>query len=119
MDTFPLWITVVSTLGGVLITAVASLVATYISKRSEERKHFQNLVVQIAISNWQEAAKHSNAMPPVPHYVVYAALMARLIDDPCLTPEKAKQSADRASRILDALTDNALAASRKDEPGQR
>lgn len=106
MEITPVIITAVSTLGGVLITAIASLIAAYINKKSEERRHLQGLVMSTAITAWQEAATHTAVMPPVMHHVIYTAMMARLMNESHITSEIASRYATEASRVLDVLVEN-------------
>jgi len=113
MDITPLIVTAASTLTGVLITAFASLMAAYISKKSDERKHMQSLIVQTALAGWQETAKYATRITPVTHYVIHTAMLARLLNEKNLTPELVRACADEASQVLAALEENAIAASKR------
>ncbi len=55
MDISPGLLAVLGTLVGVAIGSGSTLVATLISKRSEERKHLRELVMNAAIVQWKTA----------------------------------------------------------------
>lgn len=70
---------VAGTLGGVLITAIASVVTTFINKRSEERKHLATLTTNAAIEHWNrlhEGRKGEDILP-LDIYLVHMAKLAQ------------------------------------------
>ena len=84
---------------GALIGTVGTLVATWISKRSEERRHSHEQVMRAAVEYWiknhEMALKHAGgktiAIIPLESYVVHIAAMTALLNEKKLTPERAAQ----------------------------
>ena len=56
-------IVALSTLGGALVASVASILTTWINKRSEERKQLQMIAVNAAIENWKTQIEALLALP--------------------------------------------------------
>jgi hypothetical protein len=50
-------VAVIGTIAGVSIGALSTLIITLINKRSEERKHYRELVVNAAIEHWKHSTE--------------------------------------------------------------
>lgn len=105
-------LTLIGTLGGVLIGAVTTVATTYIAKRSEDRKHLQQIAMQTAVESWRATIESGSYkyVPPLSHYLINATLICKLIDEKRLTPERVAQRAEEVSGILRTLEANAFAA---------
>ncbi|GEM_PF-3198398 len=83
-------VAIVGGLSGALTTGVLTLISQWITKRSEERKHFLDLCFKTAITNWErdiEIAKiKSNAgsgriaISPLDLYIIQMMSLAKLHD---------------------------------------
>lgn len=108
-------LTLIGTLGGVLIGAVATTVTTYITKRSEERRHLQQLAMQAAIESWKGVLQHDRAgrVAPLSHFILHTVLTTQLVAEKRLTPEIVRKRHDEISAMLATLEQNAEAARRR------
>ncbi len=85
MDISPGLLAVLGTLVGVAIGSGSTLVATLISKRSEERKHLRELVMNAAIVQWKTAIEVGKAsgmggkIDPLSLYIVHMLKISDLI----------------------------------------
>gem|GEM_PF-3992995 len=108
-------LTLIGTLGGVLIGAIATTVTTYITKRSEERRHFQQLAMQAAIESWKGVIQHDRAgrVAPLSHFILHTVLTSQLLSQKGLTPEIVRKRHDEISAMLATLEENADASRRR------
>jgi hypothetical protein len=58
MDSHPALLVLIGTLGAVVITGFLNLAITLIAKRSEERKHYRELVIKFGLEHWKQRAEH-------------------------------------------------------------
>ena len=85
MDISPGLLAVLGTLVGVAIGSGSTLAATLISKRSDERKHLRELVMNAAIVNWKTAIEVGQAsgkggkILPLSLYIVHMLKISDLI----------------------------------------
>lgn len=105
-------LTLIGTLGGVLIGAVTTIATSYIGKRSEDRKHLQQIAMQTAVESWRATIESGSYkyVAPLSHYLINATLICKLMDEERLTPERVAQRVEEVSQILRTLEANALAA---------
>ena len=90
----PLWLPVIGTLGATLITGVIAFSINLVNKRSEERKHKQQLIIQAAIANWNRAydiaKEHQKAgnravISPLDIYLIHQMKLTEALTDSKLT----------------------------------
>ena len=68
--------TLIGTLGGAFIGAVAAVSTTFLTRRSEERKHIKGLLVTAAVESWKAEVdanirvKGAFVGAPVEHYIL-------------------------------------------------
>ena len=86
----PLWLPVIGTLGATLITGVIAFSINLVNKRSEERKHKQQLIIQAAIANWNRAydiaKEHQKAgnravISPLDIYLIHQMKLTEALTD--------------------------------------
>jgi hypothetical protein len=81
-------------LASAFIGAFSALGITYLTKRSEERKHFRELIVNAAIKNWEKdydrigASKSGGYLDPLPDYVFYFSKAIEIFMDEKITSDK-------------------------------
>jgi len=75
------------------IGAVSALGVTYLSKRSEERKHFRELIVNASLKNWEKDHDYlrqtvqGGYIDPLTDYILHTSKAVELILDEKTTPE--------------------------------
>lgn len=50
-------VTLIGTIAGVLVGSISTMIITLINKRSEERRHYRELVVNAAIEHWKQTVE--------------------------------------------------------------
>jgi len=105
MDLNATKIAVLGTLGGAAIAGICTVAVAFINKRSDERKHFRELVIKTASDNWKYVAENSNSkvMPPLHTYIVNTVQMCDLALSKKLSPEEVKQKLKESSKIMDIM----------------
>jgi hypothetical protein len=96
-----------ASIAGFFSTVTAIVVIIY-TKRSEERRHFRELIVRTAIENWKladEAARQARADRwPLDVYIIHMLKFSEIITKKNLTPEELS----RHNNELRALVDRAM-----------
>lgn len=108
MDLDATKIAVLGTLGGAVIAGICTVTVAFINKRSEERKHFRELVIKTASDNWKYVAENSTStvMPPLHTYIVNTVQMCDLALSKNLSPEEVKQKLKASSKIMDIMIEH-------------
>lgn len=108
MDLDATQIAVLGTLGGAIIAGICTVAVAFINKRSEEKKHFRELVIKTASENWKYVAEKSTAtiMPPLHTYIVNTVQMCDLAMTKRLSPETVKQKLKESSEIMDIMLEH-------------
>lgn len=78
---------VVGTLGGAIIGSLSTVFITFITKKSEERKHFKGLVINTAFESWKSNVELSKIQSknrdvnilPLDTYIVHMLKVSELI----------------------------------------
>jgi lipase chaperone LimK len=107
---------VVASLGGAVVGALPGLVSSFLTKRSDERKQFKELVVKAAIESWKTHAAHAGtrAMLPLEHYIIYTAKMCEFaLADKKVTAESMRTHLQEVSALMEVLVQHAKAPGRK------
>ncbi|MHB1084434.1 MAG: hypothetical protein ACYCZA_06305 [Thiobacillus sp.] len=101
-------------LGGAALGAFPGLIATFINRRAEDKKHFNELVVKAATENWKFVAEHSQsrAILPLEHYIIHTAKMCEfaLSGDP-VTPETTEKRLKEIDAVMTVLANHAFSVS--------
>ena len=88
------WLPIIGSLGATLITGLIAIGVTWINKRSEERKHKQQLIIQAAIANWNrdydiakehQKAGHTVRLTPLDIYLIHHMKLVEVLMDPKIT----------------------------------
>ena len=103
---------VVGTIGGAIIGALPSVVSSILNRKTDEKKHFNELVVKAATENWKFVAEHSKAVMPLEHYIIHTAKMCEfaLSGEP-LTPEATEKRLKEIDAVMAVLANHAISAS--------
>lgn len=102
----------IGTLGGALIGALSTLGVTWLNKRSEERKHYRELIINLAVENYKEAGAMARAVLekrpetsqihyPFDDFIIHMVQLGELIIDKKLNPNEVKEILAK----MDALTE--------------
>lgn len=84
----PAFIGAASVIVGGVIGAGASLLTTWLRQRSDERRHYRELLVSLALESWKQSIgflqplQKSGAtvdFPPIDGYLIHSAMLADLI----------------------------------------
>ena len=106
----------VAGLGGAAIGALPNLISTFINRRAEDKKNFNELVVKAATENWKFVAEHSQsrAVLPLEHYIIHTAKMCEfaLSGEP-VTPETTEKRLNEIDAVMTVLTNHAFSISTK------
>jgi len=92
-----------------LVGATSAILVTWISKKSEERKHRREIIVNAAIQNWKQVAdlllvnKSSFQMPPLDSFLFHMAATADIVFSKDLSPEKVVKELNKVDALLDAV----------------
>lgn len=100
-------ISATSVLIGALIGAISTLIVTWMNKRTEERKHYRELLINAAIENYKEVQLMtrtiiekrptiSHVVYPMDTYIIHMSKLAELVIDK-------KLKAGELSKILGEL----------------
>lgn len=111
----PTEIAVFGTLGGAFIGGLFTAIAAFINKRSEEKRHFRELVVKTAAEHWKNVAEMSTTtkMPPLTDYIVHTVKMCDLALNNELTSKNVKPKLEEISALMDVLYEHAKSNSAK------
>ena len=108
-------LTVIGTLGGAFVGALSSTIISMVNKRSDEKRHFRELVVKTASEHWRHVAEISTAktMPPLTDYIVHIVKMCDLALNDKLTADNVKPKLQEISALMDILYEHAKNVSKK------
>jgi hypothetical protein len=107
----PELLVLVGTLGASALAVVATLAATWITKRSEERKHLRELVMQAAIENWKrqmeiyKETKRAMRLVPLDVYIIQMLKLSDVLMSKDLTPENVIDRLRETDQLTDAVSD--------------
>lgn len=112
-------IAVIGTLGGAFIAGFFATIVSFINKRSEERRHFRELVVKTASDHWAHVASISTAtkMPPLSTYIINTVQICDLALNKKLTAKNIKPKLEEMSSLMDVMLSHS-AAIREKRPRQ-
>ncbi len=113
METTSFWTNIptgIWVLGGALIGSLGTLLATYVSKRSEERKHLNLLVMNAAIENWKKGcdivlSTGKGEIAPLDAYIIHMMKLSQLFFDISLDEKAAIDKLNQLSKYSDHIRD--------------
>lgn len=125
-STVPAWVAVASALAGGGIVGAFNFITNLINKRSEERRHFQELMFNAAIENWKQSctfALNSGGpanVAPLDSYIVHMIKLAEVLTSTPLNKDnirgKLKEISDvayEAEQFAREFTDKKNSAAKK------
>lgn len=99
-------------LGGAAIGALPSLITSLVSKRAEDKRHFNELIFNAAIESWKLTAVHSRSIMPLEHYIIHAAKMCEFaFSGKPVTPETTSQQLKEIEAVMKVLNEHAKSIS--------
>src|SRR5438132_1819915 len=86
------WV-VIGTISGALIGSLSAVVNSYFTSRSEERKHFREVIVKTALEEWKHISQISSSQVifPLANYIIYTAKICELALDEKVTPKNIRE----------------------------
>lgn len=110
MNLSPAELAVLGTIGGTIAGGIFTAIAAFIAKRSEERKHFRELIVKTAFENWKHVSQISAVpfMPPLTDYIVHMVLMCDLVLNKKIDSKNIQSKLDEIKAIGDILNKHAI-----------
>lgn len=109
---------VIAGLGGAAIGALPSLISTFINRRAEDKKNFNELVVKAAIENWKFIAENSQSRSilPMEHYIIHTAKMCEFaLSGKPITPKTTEARLKEIDEVMVVLRNHAFSVSSKKE----
>ena len=114
LNSFTQWIPIMGALGGALITGLTAFGMNLVNKRSEERKHKIQVMVQAAVENWKISYDHAKIqqkngykteVQPLDVFLIHQIKLTEALTDSELTinnlPKKLQYVKDFTSVALD------------------
>jgi|SRR5215216_58168 len=101
----------ISALSSATIGAAAALLGNWISKRSEERKHFRQLIITAAVESWKQSCENLKltrggiTIYPVDDHIIHMMKFAELI----LDQEVNESNIEQKLKELNAITSKTVA----------
>ena len=107
-------ISAVSALVGGVVGAAVTLLATWLRNRSEERKHFRELLLSAALENWKEQVSIEKLklekrptldvyFPSLDMYLFYMVKLAPALLDKDIKPSDVEKLLDEANEISEKV----------------
>lgn len=114
MNLSPAELAVFGTLGGTLIGALSATAIAFINKKSEEKKHFRELVVKTATEYWKHVSVNSASpiMPPLTDYIVHMVKMCELALDKDINANNVKPKLAEIAALVSVLQQHSLEISK-------
>lgn len=111
METASFWTNIptgIWVLGGALVGSMGTLIVTVISNRSEERKHFNQLVMNAAIENWKKGcdmavASGKGTVFPLDAYIIHMMKLSELFLNKSLNRDEALTKLKELSQYTDQV----------------
>lgn len=109
-------ILLIGTLGSGIIAASAALLGNWMNKRSEERKHYRQLIINAAVENWKHVAQSlldhgvRGSFLPLDDYILHMMKFTELMIDQKLDESNLEQKLNE----IRAFTDRVVAYRRKE-----
>ena len=106
------WAPLIGTLGGVVLTGIITLGITCVNKKSEEKKHLQELLFKSAVEEWKqhnvmaiEAMKAGKkvSMEPLLTYIFQLMKLSEKLTNGELTKENVLQKLTEVREFMDEV----------------
>ena len=104
----------IGTLGGAFIGAISTLGVTWLSKRTEERKHYRELIINLAIENYKEERLMARTMIekrpqvslmlyPLDGFIIHMTRLADLVVDKKIQPDEVKKLLSELDELIEKV----------------
>lgn len=114
MDTNASLLVLLGTLGGALIGSLSILTVTWLTKRSEERKHYRELIINTAVENYKEAGvlartvlekrpQLSQRHYPLDMFIIHMTHLADLVVDKKIQSSDVKELLSKVNQFAEEL----------------
>jgi len=92
---------IIGTLGGAIVGGVFTVIIAVINKRSEERKHYRELIVNASIENWKHLSEISKAkyIQPMSDFIFHMVKVCDLALDKKTNINNIQQKLDEIYEI--------------------
>ena len=106
MDIRPELIAVIGTLAGALIGSLSTLFITWLNKKSEERRHVRELVVNAAIESWKQhvsvavAKNIAVGIMPLDTYIIHMIKFSELILDKKINASNIEEKLAEVTKVV-------------------
>ncbi len=110
MDLSPQELTVIGTISGAIVGALPGLISSFINRRAEERKQFNDIVIKAAMETWKTHVEHAGDRQifPLEHYIVNTAKMCELVlVDRKISPETMRAHLKELDELMETLEKHA------------
>jgi Na+-transporting NADH:ubiquinone oxidoreductase subunit NqrC len=102
-------IVAVSSLAGVIVTSIFNYLNNREARRSEERRHQKQLIIQAAIENWKQQIEVYKgipqvSIPPLDAYIIHMVKFTELILEGDLTIVNFKAKMDEVTNLSKAAS---------------
>lgn len=114
VDSLYIWIPVIAAIGGGLVSGIILLFNNWINKRSEERKHFNQMMLNTALENWKQActfaietSKISGrrvAVLPLETHIIYVMKLTDVLFNERITKENVIQKLKEVRDVCDKVS---------------
>jgi len=103
MNLTPEQTTLIGTLAGAIIGFLSSFIITWVTKKSEKRKHFRELVIKAATESWSQtlqSLKGQNAtVDPFDLYIIHLLKLSQVVLDEKITPDNVVEMLKRVDAV--------------------
>lgn len=108
-------IAVIGALGGAFIAGLFATITSFINKKSDEKRHFRELVIKTASEHWNKVAEISTAakMPPLSTYIINTVQICELALNRKLTAQNIKIELERMSSLMDVMLEHSASINKK------
>lgn len=106
-------------LGGAAIGALPGIIAAVFNRRSEDKRHFNELVFNAATESWKLVAEKSASrrLAPLEHYIIHTAKMCEFaFSGEKITPESTAQRLMEIDAVMSVLVEHANSVSNSRRP---
>lgn len=102
-----IWIPVIATIGGALVTGIILLINNLINKRSEERKHLNQIMLNAALENWKGAIDFAKlqggAIVPFEAHLIYVMKLTNVLFNKNITKGNISEKLKEVREVCDEV----------------
>lgn len=105
---------VLATLGGAIVGTLPGIISTFVNKKSDEKKQFNEMVVKAATESWKTHVEHaSGGILPLEHYIIHTSKMCDLALNGKINTKNAKQKLSEIDSLMTILAEHASKTPKK------